>query len=442
MVRAAYGRLFNTIMNGTPGSEETTLRQTSVSISNPSYPDPYQGRSPASFASTSAPNISIVADNTGQFINREEYTPYGETGFGSFARKRYRFNGKERDGESGLNYHGARYYAPWIARWVSCDPAGAVDGLNLYAYVGGNPVSFTDKQGLAKDSEVANLDVHTSDEPPSGPDSKRTKGGTQSAGGGGIVGNVAASAAAVAEGAIWNPVIAGNASRAFLGGIASRRGNILEFLAGNNPLQGGLLLAKDADRITGTAVQQLKSTMQLNRVGEIARAATRDAARFIRDNPLRSAGRAPQAQILLRTGTESEVVEAASNALQAARKPITGALSPKVTTGLPGVVGTIGKIATLAGGAYSAYSLYRDFQRGDVSSGVGDAAGVVSSGATIGAGMLGSTALATAGSVTGAVAIGYGVGTVVNKYLAEPLIDRAAIGSGAFGESYYGAFLK
>jgi hypothetical protein len=63
VVRAGYGRLFNTIMNGTPGAEETTLRQTSISISNPSYPDPYGGRSPASFASTAPANISIVSDN-------------------------------------------------------------------------------------------------------------------------------------------------------------------------------------------------------------------------------------------------------------------------------------------------------------------------------------------------------------------------------------------
>ncbi len=63
VVRAGYGRLFNTIMNGTPGAEETTLRQTAISISNPTYPDPYGGRSPASFASTAPPNIAIVDDN-------------------------------------------------------------------------------------------------------------------------------------------------------------------------------------------------------------------------------------------------------------------------------------------------------------------------------------------------------------------------------------------
>ncbi|OWY64946.1 hypothetical protein B7486_44570 [cyanobacterium TDX16] len=90
---------------------------------------------------------NLVIDDAGGWINREEYTPYGETSFGSFARKRYRFTGKERDEESGLYYHGARYYAPWIGRWVSCDPAGMVDGTNVYAYVRNNPCSLVDLKG-------------------------------------------------------------------------------------------------------------------------------------------------------------------------------------------------------------------------------------------------------------------------------------------------------
>jgi len=90
---------------------------------------------------------NVVIDDTGARINREEYTPYGETSFGSFARKRYRYTGKERDEESSLYYHGARYYAPWLARWVSCDPAGMVDGVGLYGYTRENPVRFTDPTG-------------------------------------------------------------------------------------------------------------------------------------------------------------------------------------------------------------------------------------------------------------------------------------------------------
>jgi RHS repeat-associated protein len=65
---------------------------------------------------------NVIVDGKGSWTNREEYTPYGESSFGSFARKRYRFTGKERDEESGLYYHGARYYAPWLARWISPDP--------------------------------------------------------------------------------------------------------------------------------------------------------------------------------------------------------------------------------------------------------------------------------------------------------------------------------
>jgi RHS repeat-associated protein len=46
--------------------------------------------------------------------------------------KRYRFTGQERDEESNLNHHGARYYAPWLGRWASADPEGLKAGINLY----------------------------------------------------------------------------------------------------------------------------------------------------------------------------------------------------------------------------------------------------------------------------------------------------------------------
>ncbi|WP_026103334.1 SpvB/TcaC N-terminal domain-containing protein [Pseudanabaena sp. PCC 6802] len=82
---------------------------------------------------------NVVVGSDGEWVNREEYIPYGETSFGSFGRKRYRYTGKERDEESGLNYHAARYYAPWLVRWVSCDPSGMADGLNIYSYVSNNP---------------------------------------------------------------------------------------------------------------------------------------------------------------------------------------------------------------------------------------------------------------------------------------------------------------
>src|SRR5262249_13528550 len=89
------------------------------------------------------------------FVNREEYTPYGETSFASFARKRYRFSGKEKDQESGFCYFGARYFAPWIARWTTCDPKGPIDSLNLYLFTRNNPIRYVDRNGNECKPDVA-----------------------------------------------------------------------------------------------------------------------------------------------------------------------------------------------------------------------------------------------------------------------------------------------
>jgi RHS repeat-associated protein len=96
---------------------------------------------------------NIVTDEHGHWMNREEYYPYGETSYGGFARKQYRFTGMPRDEEHGLSYHGARYYASWLMRWLSCDPGGAGDGLNLFRYARSNPVCRSDVGGT-QSSEV------------------------------------------------------------------------------------------------------------------------------------------------------------------------------------------------------------------------------------------------------------------------------------------------
>jgi RHS repeat-associated protein len=98
-------------------------------------------------------SASLELDDKAQVISYEEYYPYGSTSYQSVRSqtetpKRYRYTGMERDEESGFNYHTARYCAPWLGRWVSCDPIGVQDGLNLYQYCGGNPVNKTDRMGL------------------------------------------------------------------------------------------------------------------------------------------------------------------------------------------------------------------------------------------------------------------------------------------------------
>lgn len=94
----------------------------------------------------------LELDHLGQIISYEEFTPYGSTSFQSVrnpneAPKRYRYTGKERDEESGLQYHGSRYYAAWLGRWISCDPKLLIDGTNLYRYVSSNPVKLIDPSG-------------------------------------------------------------------------------------------------------------------------------------------------------------------------------------------------------------------------------------------------------------------------------------------------------
>ena len=102
---------------------------------------------------------TAVVDDTGALINSEDFTPYGETSFGSFAKKRYRFTGMERDEESSLSYHGARYYAPWLARWSSSDPIGWQGGMNLYGYAHQNPIASSDPSGLDPDVNAFNQEI-------------------------------------------------------------------------------------------------------------------------------------------------------------------------------------------------------------------------------------------------------------------------------------------
>lgn len=64
----------------------------------------------------------------------------------------YKFTGKERDSESGLDNFGARYNASTMGRFMSPDPLGGhpddPQTLNKYAYVRNNPTTLTDPTGL------------------------------------------------------------------------------------------------------------------------------------------------------------------------------------------------------------------------------------------------------------------------------------------------------
>lgn len=106
---------------------------------------------------------TLELDAEGSLISEEGYYPFGGTAWRAArnvleAKSRtIRYSGKERDA-SGLYYYGQRYYAPWLQRWISPDPTGTADGLNLYCMVGNNPVRFADYQGMGRD-DLANVPI-------------------------------------------------------------------------------------------------------------------------------------------------------------------------------------------------------------------------------------------------------------------------------------------
>ncbi len=89
---------------------------------------------------------ALEVDGAGNLISQEEYYPFGGTAVWvarneiEASYKTVRYSGKERDA-TGLYYYGYRYYQPWAGRWLSADPAGTVDGLNLFRMVRNNPVT-------------------------------------------------------------------------------------------------------------------------------------------------------------------------------------------------------------------------------------------------------------------------------------------------------------
>src|SRR5262249_21177982 len=106
-------------------------------------------------------SASVELDQSGALISYEEYHAYGTSSFeagrngAEVSLKRFRYTTKERDEETGLYYHGARYYASWLSRWNSSDPLGLSDGPNTYAYVHDNPIRLNDKNGLYSGDEFA-----------------------------------------------------------------------------------------------------------------------------------------------------------------------------------------------------------------------------------------------------------------------------------------------
>src|SRR5262249_9674012 len=102
---------------------------------------------------------SVITDAAGNIKSESDYYPWGgELQFTNNDSNHYKFTGKERDSETGLDYFGARYYSNGLGRWVSADWSrspipvpyadfGDPQSLNLYTYVRNIPTAGYDVDG-------------------------------------------------------------------------------------------------------------------------------------------------------------------------------------------------------------------------------------------------------------------------------------------------------
>jgi RHS repeat-associated protein len=138
----------------------------------------FPGNTVSYYFSDHLKTASVITDSTGNIKEDEDYYPWGgELQMVNGDPNHYKFTGKERDAETGLDYFGARYYGNWLGRFMSADWAAKPEAvpyadlddpqsLNLYSYVRNIPTTQVDVDGhetetrvlqLVSDEEVAQL---------------------------------------------------------------------------------------------------------------------------------------------------------------------------------------------------------------------------------------------------------------------------------------------
>jgi len=406
------------------------------------------------------------------FINREELFPYGETSFGKFGSKRYRFTGKERDQESGLNLHGVRFLALWLVRWTSPDPLGANDGLNVYAYVYNNPITWNDPSGFAGETSSAasssndNIchgpDIYYEDGKPviiihgngefhPGTEQQQNDGGEAPASSKTLQSQENPTPKSDQSGSNQLQKSSGPSFSSLLFTAGSTLG-----LAGNAFSKAGtssgtttVLWAgrRSLDAAMGLAERSggLYRSLETSKIGLASRAISGfifkrfGESKLVRDALYHGLWKPVSAVFGLHAGFSGHRL---LTLIQTTKTAPYGRILTQIegpafrwAQRSIGAFKTLGKRLPVIGLVLSAGALVNDIRKGDAVSGIGSVAGTVSGIAAI----AGATSTA---AVTGAFALGYGVGTVANELFLGDFVDSFAPGSGSLGDWYYQTILK
>jgi RHS repeat-associated protein len=120
-----------------PGTDEPLVEYTSASTSSRTW-----------LMADERGSIVAITNGSGNATQVNTYDEYGDPGSSNAGR--FGYTGQMWLPETGLYHYKARAYNPELGRFMQTDPIGVNGGMNIYAYVGGDPVNFTDPLGLDK----------------------------------------------------------------------------------------------------------------------------------------------------------------------------------------------------------------------------------------------------------------------------------------------------
>ena len=92
-------------------------------------------------------SITALTNAAGEKVQTYSYDSFGNMTQAGTITQPFTYTAREFDTETGMYFYRARYYDSKVGRFVTKDPIGFKGGINVYAYVGNNPIKYRDPSG-------------------------------------------------------------------------------------------------------------------------------------------------------------------------------------------------------------------------------------------------------------------------------------------------------